>query len=179
MSDAEDLGLGLRHEPARHRQRRRRSGCALLVVLVVLLVVLVAVVAVVRHAVGGLLGNADYSGSGTGSVLVVVHPGDSASTIGQTLKADDVVRSAGAFTSAAASNSKSEDIGPGTYRLQHHMKASLALALMLRPTSLVDYTVPIPEGFTAADIAARIAADTPISAASVHAALKSPASLGL
>jgi UPF0755 protein len=92
---------------------------------------------------------------------------------------DGVVKSTSAFTSAADANPQSRGIQPGTYRLRRHMKASLALALMLRPGSLVSYTVPIPEGFTAADIVARIAADTPISAAALNAALANPASLGL
>jgi UPF0755 protein len=59
------------------------------------------------------------------------------------------------------------------------MKASLALALMLDPKSLVSYTVVIPEGFTVSSIVARIAQDTPISAAALQAALTDPASIGL
>ena len=74
---------------------------------------------------------------------------------------------------------RSRDIGPGTYKLHQHMEASLALSLMLKPTSLVSYRVTIPEGFTAAAIVARIAKETPITAAALKAALRSPASLGL
>src|SRR5262249_31707551 len=96
-----------------------------------------------------------------------------------TLANDGVVKSSSAFTSAADANPKSRSIQPGTYRLHHHMKASLALALLLKPSSLMSYTVPIPEGFTAADIVARIAADTPISAAALQPALQTPAALGL
>jgi UPF0755 protein len=124
-------------------------------------------------------GGGDYSGSGSGTVLVVVNPGDTASQIADALVRAHVVKSTTAFTSAADANPKSRGIQPGTYRLHEHMKASLALALMLRPSALVSYTVPIPEGFTAADIEARIAADTPISASAVHAALANPAALGL
>src|SRR5579875_599286 len=176
---SEDLGLGLHHEPPRHRQRRRRSGLAILTILVVLLLLLVGVVVVVGRAIGGIFGNPDYSGNGTGNVLVVVHPGDSASTIGHTLVTDGVVKSTGAFTSAASDNSRSQDIGPGTYRLHRHMSAAAAVNLLLSPASQVDYTVVIPEGFTAADIAARIASATPISAAAIRSALHLPGSLGL
>jgi UPF0755 protein len=59
------------------------------------------------------------------------------------------------------------------------MQASLAVALMLNPASLVSYRVTIPEGFTAAEIVARVAAETPISEASLQAALDDPSSLGL
>jgi peptidoglycan lytic transglycosylase G len=90
-----------------------------------------------------------------------------------------VVRSTAIFTSAAAANPRSRDIQPGTYRLHEHMQASLAVALMLNPSSLVSYRVTIPEGYTAAAIVATIANKTPISAASLNAALADPSSLGL
>jgi UPF0755 protein len=171
------LGFGMEedvpHEPS---PNRRAAGVGVLVIVVVL----IAVVVLVAHAINGLFGSgADYSGDGTGTVLVVVHPGDTASAIATTLVDDGVVKSASAFTSAADANPRSRQIQPGTYRLHHHMKASLALALMLDPSSLVSYTVPIPEGFTASDIVARVAADTPITAAALQAALDDPASLGL
>jgi UPF0755 protein len=158
-----------------------RSGRVVLVVAVLALVTLVVVVAfVLAGPIKSLLGSgADYSGDGNGTVRVVVHEGDSASTIGSTLANAGVVRSSAAFTSAAALNPRSRDIGPGTYTMHRHMKASLAVALMLKPSSLVDYRVTIPEGFTAADIAARIARQTPITAASLQVALAHPASLGL
>jgi UPF0755 protein len=59
------------------------------------------------------------------------------------------------------------------------MSAASAVLLLLNPKSRVDYTVTIPEGFTAAAIVQRIAAETPITAAALNAALKDPAGLGL
>jgi shikimate dehydrogenase len=59
------------------------------------------------------------------------------------------------------------------------MKAELALSLMLRPSALVSYTVAVPEGFTVADIVARVAKETPISAAAMRSALADPAAIGL
>jgi UPF0755 protein len=158
------------------RGRRLAGGTVALGVVAVLIVAVVIVV----HLAHGLVGSSgDYTGDGSGTVLVVVHPGDSSTAIADTLVADKVVRSAGAFTSAADADPRSRQLGPGTYRLHQHMQASLALSLMLKPTSLVDYKVTIPEGFTAKAIVARIAADTPITAAALNAALHSPASLGL
>jgi UPF0755 protein len=171
------LGFGMEDEPA-HEQRtsHRAAGVGIFAVLLVL----VAIVVIAARLINGVFGSgADYSGDGSGSVLVVVHSGDSASAIASTLVSDGVVKSSSAFTSAADANPDSRGIQPGTYQLHHHMKASLALTLLLNPTSLVSYTVPIPEGFTAADIVARIAADTPISAAALKAALADPTSLGL
>jgi UPF0755 protein len=158
-----------------------RSGRRALIVAVVGLLVLVLIAAfVIAGPIKHLLGNGgDYSGEGTGNVTVVIHQGDTATTIGNTLADAGVVRSSSAFTTAANSNPKSRNIVPGTYQLHHHMQASLAVALLLNPASRVSYTVTIPEGFTAASIVARIAADTPISAASLQAALKNPGALGL
>jgi UPF0755 protein len=171
------LGFGMEEEPAHDpHPQRRAAGVGVIAVLVVL----VAIVVIVGRAIGGIFGSgADYSGEGSGTVLVIVHPGDSASAIASTLAHDGVVKSSSAFASAADANPKSRGIQPGTYRLRHHMKATFALDLMLQPSSLVSYTVPIPEGFTAADIVARIAADTPITAGALNAALANPASLGL
>jgi UPF0755 protein len=153
---------------------------ALVVAVAALVVVVLVAVVLLAGPVKRLFGSGgDYTGEGTGTVEVVIHDGDSATTIGQTLASAGVVRSASAFTDAAALNPRSRDIGPGTYRLHHHMQASLAVSLLLNRASLVDYRVTIPEGFTAADIVARIAADTPISAGSLHAALSDPSALGL
>jgi UPF0755 protein len=171
------LGFGMEDEPA---GEPRTSHRAAVVGVIAVLVVLTAIVVIAARVLTGVFGSgADYSGDGSGTVLVVVHSGDTASVIGDTLVADGVVKSSSAFTSAANANPASRDIQPGTYRLHHHMKASLALTLLLSPSSLVSYTVPIPEGFTAADIVARIAADTPITATALKAALADPASLGL
>ncbi|HVU61071.1 MAG TPA: endolytic transglycosylase MltG [Mycobacteriales bacterium] len=171
------LGFGMEDEPIHERRTSHRAAG---VGIVAVLLVLVAIMVIAARLINGVFGSgADYSGDGTGTVLVVVHSGDSASAIADTLVSDGVVKSSSAFTSAADANPASRGIQPGTYKLHHHMKASLALALLLNPASLVSYTVPIPEGFTAADIVARIAADTPISAAALKAALADPASLGL
>jgi UPF0755 protein len=177
------FGFGMSDEPSSPDEPSGRR--ALAIVLVTLLVLLVIAAFAIAGPIKNLIhGGGDYTGNGTGSVTVVVHDGDSASTIGRTLASAGVVRSGSAFTSAAAANPRSRDIGPGTYKLHSHMAASRALALMLKPSSLVDYPVTITEGMTAAAIVAKVAATTahtpnPISAASLQAALQAPASLGL
>jgi UPF0755 protein len=155
---------------------RRALVFAVIGFVLVMLLVVYVLAGPVRHAFnhGG-----DYSGEGSGSVVVVVQDGDSASTIGSTLAKDGVVRSGSAFAAAAALNPKSRQIGPGTYRLHEHMQASLAVSLMLDPASLVSYRVTIPEGFTAELIIDRIAKDTPIKKAALRAALADPGALGL
>jgi UPF0755 protein len=178
---SDDLGLGLRddhgpQEPPHYGRRRLAIGAVLLAV--VALIVIGAVV-VGRFATDLLGAPADYSGRGDGSVVIQIHQGDSVTAIGQTLKSHDVVRSVGAFTDAAGSNARASTIGPGFYRLRLHMKASLALALLLDPASLVQSRIVIPEGFTMRAILARIAADSNIPLADLQQAAKSPASLGV
>ena len=88
------LGFGMHDEPTESGGAHGRRALA------VALVVLVAIVLVVGLLLAGpvkrLFGDSggDYSGEGTGTVLVVVHDGDSASTIGTTLASGGVVRSA-------------------------------------------------------------------------------------
>jgi UPF0755 protein len=173
------FGFGMSDDHGGSGAPSNRRGLIFAVVLFLVVVVIAAIA--LASPIKQLFGNSssDYSGDGTGSVLVQVHEGDSASTIGATLAAAGVVRSASIFTSAAALNPRSRDIQPGTYRMHEHMKASLAVSLMLDPTALVSYRVTIPEGFTSAAIVARIAAETPITASALHAALADPTSIGL
>jgi UPF0755 protein len=159
------------------RRGRRLAGTTIALAVVAILVVAVVGVAHVANSLRS--GSGDYSGDGSGTALVVVHPGDTSSAIASTLVADKVVRSAGAFTSAAEADSRSRLLGPGTYRLHQHMQASLALSLMLNPSSLVDYKVTIPEGFTVASIIARIAAETPITTEALRRAIAAPNKIGL
>ncbi|HEX3825351.1 MAG TPA: endolytic transglycosylase MltG [Mycobacteriales bacterium] len=174
-------GFDFDNHPDESREDRRRGRGAVIIVLATLLVLLLVVVLVLVGPIKNLLGgsNTDYTGAGTGTVTVVVHDGDGASAIGDTLASDGVVRSSSAFVSAAAANPRSRGIAPGTYRLHHHMQASLAVALLLKPSSRVDFPVTITEGMTAASIVAKIASKTPITPTALQAALKQPKSLGL
>jgi UPF0755 protein len=166
-------------EPGRPPSYRRRRVAVAVVVLVVVAVVALGglgLVHVVRHL---FTHPADYSGAGTGSTVVQVHDGDSLSAIGSELVAKGVVASVGAFTDAASGNSAATSIGPGFYRLHEHMQASLALALMLDPSSKVQSQVTIPEGRRLRDILPAIAAATNISLTDLQHAAQSPEKLGV
>jgi UPF0755 protein len=112
-------------------------------------------------------------------VTVQVHPGDSLSAIGADLKAAQVVASVGAFTKVASTDDRARTIGPGFYRLRRHMKATLALALLLDPKSVVADRVVVTEGMQLRDILGRVAADTSISLASLQQAAADPSALGV
>ena len=189
MSD--DLDLGLRHEeqhdaPRGHRADRPRYGRRRLAMAVVMLAVLgilagvgLAGASVVHRLQAHFRSAADYSGSGEGNVVVQVHEGDTLATVGKTLKDQGVVASVEAFTDAANGNSRATSIAPGFYRLHRHMEATLALDLLLDPTSLVQSRVTIPEGNRLRAILPKIAASTDISLASLQKAARNPAALGV
>lgn len=179
-----DLDLGLRHDdehPPAPRRRRRRLGRAL-----VLLAVLAALAGI---ATVGMLGvraftrftasAADYPGPGTGSVIVQVRTGDTATDIAATLVDQGVIKSADAFRVAAQADSRSLGIQPGYYQLRRQMRASDALALLLDPASRVSSKVAIPEGTPLPVLLALIAQHARIPLAQLQAAAKRPATLGL
>lgn len=163
--------------PARPPARRRTGGFLAVTVVAVLVLAVIAGLGIVR-ATSGDDEPADYPGPGTGSVAVVVSPGDSASVIAATLADADVVRTAGAFVDAANADPRSRGISPGTYRLKQQMSAAGALALMLDPSSRQDVAT-IPEGTRLDDTLALIAEETRLRLPALEAAADDPASLGL
>jgi UPF0755 protein len=158
--------------PAPYRRRR-------------LLVVVLAVALVAALAYGGArayesaFGVADYSGSGTGHVLVQVKPGDSAGDIGATLLSREVVKSVRAFTKAAGKDERARGIQPGYYDLRRHMSGASALARLLDPTARVRGRVTLPEGIPLSTVVDRLVKYTELKRADVVAAIENPAVLGL
>ncbi len=163
--------------PARKRRRRGRT------VLLVLLTVFVAVVAVVGgvgyHYYREYINPPDFPGAGTASTVVVqILPGQSASAVGSTLAGKGVVASARAFSNAAKASPQGNTLEPGYYKVHLHMKASLALALLLRPSARVQSKVTIPEGFRASQIILLLGKETG-DLKGYQQAIAHPASLGL
>ena len=88
----------------------------------------------------------DYPGSGTGSLVVRIYPGDTAGAVGQRLQLAGVVASARAFTNAAKASGHGSGLEPGYYRVHLHMKAALVFGLLLKQSSRVQTKITIPEG---------------------------------
>ena len=161
-----------------HRKRHRRRG-RFFVLLTIVIVAAVAVFVVPR--VIDYFSTPDYSGTGTGSTQITVHPGDSAGGIADTLKHADVVKSTKAFTDAASANSKSQSIQPGVYKLRKHMSGKAALAALLNPSNRDPaFTVVVPEGATSLDVVARLTKSLGADKrAAIDKALKNSANLGV
>jgi UPF0755 protein len=117
--------------------RKRRNGCACLVVVLVLGGGLGGVGYVGYHFYQNRYGTApDYAGNGTGeSVTVTVQKGTNGAAIGQLLKKAGVVKSVDAFVAAQANNPQGNTIQAGAYTLHKQMSADSAVALMLDPKS--------------------------------------------
>ncbi len=165
--------------PAGPARKRRRRGRTVLLVLLTVFVVFVAIVGGVGyHYYREYINPPDFPGPGTGTVVVQIQPGQSASAVGATLASKDVVASARAFSNAAKASPQGNALEPGYYRVHAHMKASLALALLLKPSSRLQTRITIPEGFRTAQIIALLGKQTG-NLKGYQQALAHPAGLGL
>jgi UPF0755 protein len=183
MEEAPQARRSRRHRDAElRRRRRRRSGKRGLVLLVALLVVgggVLGAFTVLKPWVAELTASNDYTGQGTGSVEVVVNPGDTGRAIGRSLEKAGVVKSSGAFVDAVAKEPKAASIQPGTYTMRERMSAASALTLMLDPATRTSERVLVREGLTAKDIAGVLSRATGQPLADYTAALKDGEALGL
>jgi UPF0755 protein len=176
------------HEPRRsdrHLHKRRKTGRAakrLLVFLVAIALIgaaAFAAVAVLRPVFAGFGGDTDFPGPGTAEVQVTVNPGDSGRAIAQTLFTAGVVKTAKAFTDAAADNPASAGIQPGEYTLKKEMKASDAVSLLANPANRSVPMVTIPEGRWKSEVFAILAKASGKPVADYETAAKDATALGL
>ncbi|PWJ47988.1 UPF0755 protein [Quadrisphaera granulorum] len=162
--------------------RRRRRQRITLVVLAVCAVLFGASVVLVggqlKEIVASVTDSGDYSGDGSGSVTVQIPDGASGRTIGSVLAKAGVVKTPGAFVSAAAENPQAASIQPGTYELRQEMSAASAISLLLDPAARSSWKVQVPEGYTAAQIYQRLSEATALPVSDYEAAAKDP-QLGL
>lgn len=167
---------GWRHS----RARRPWVGRVVLALLLVLMVIVVAG--------AGLLGLAyqaypdqvktvfgwknDYAGAGTGSVTVVVRPGDVGGDVADTLAASGVTKTRQAFFTLLVRTTPEPKLIPGTYRLAGHQSAAHALAQLEDPRNRIISSVAIPEGSTVAQILQLTADTTGVPLADLQAAAR-------
>ncbi len=170
-----------RGRPAGRPAKRKRSGLRKImprVFLGLLLLILLAGGGMAYHIYRTYIHPPDYAGPGTGSVVVHIPAGDTATAIGTLLQDKGVVASARAFGNAAKASPQGNALEPGYYRLHKHMQASLALAMLLKPSSRVTFRVLIPEGYRLSRIIATLGKATG-NLAGYQAAIKKTAQLGL
>ena len=174
MSQLESVMTSGPLPPSRHSNSWGRRIAALVSVGLVLLMVGAAYL-LLR---GGGDAN-DFSGSGTGTAVVVVGRGDTLTEIGQKLEDADVVLTAGAFIDAAEVDDRAASIGPGKYTLRKSMSASAALDLMLDPQSRADSRLVLPEGLRLEQTVAAAAEASSLPKSAFQEVLQDPAQLEL
>lgn len=168
-----------RPQPGRRAPRRLPKVVGLLVVLVLVIGLTVSAAYGVSTLRGYFASPPDYVGTGTGTAIVQVQVGDTATSLAVRLAQMGVVKSAAAFRDAASRSDKAGSLQPGFYRLHEHMSAAAALALLLDPAARVQASVTIPEGSTVQQTLAIVARDTKVPLADLRAAAADPAALGL
>jgi UPF0755 protein len=172
-------------EPQRHGRRHRRRRWPWLVAAVVVLLLLGGAAlgtayTIWPNQVKGLFGYSDdYTGRGTGTVEVVVKPGDLGSDVADTLAAAGVTKTSTAFYDLLLKTKPEPALVPGTYRLAHHMSAAAALAALQDPAHRVVADVAIPEGSTVKQILAATSAATGTPLSELQAVAKDYTSLGV
>ena len=77
----------------------------------------------------------DYSGQGSGDVVIEVSPGDTLADVGLRLTSNGVTASSAAFTLAAAKDDNAVNLQPGTYTLHKQMSGKEALNLLMDPSA--------------------------------------------
>ncbi len=153
------------------RAQRRRNVMTFVVMIVSLSLLIGGAIVLLRPLFSGDSGEqevTDYPGPGSGSVEVVVNPGDTGNDIAQTLEGANVIATARAFTTAYTNNERATQIQAGTYTLSEEMSASGAIEALLDPGNRTDITVTIPEGWQASQIYDRIAATLDVSVEDVE-----------
>jgi UPF0755 protein len=124
-------------------KKKSRNGCACLVVALVLAGGLGGVGYFGYQFWQGQFGAPeDFTGAGGGSAQVEIPKGAGLGEIGAILKEAGVVKSSGAFVSAANDDPKGKSIQAGVYILKKGMSGASAVELMLNPASRNNLIIP-------------------------------------
>lgn len=164
----------------RRAQRRRGPRWGRILLVLALLAGLAFGGKVVWDKAGSFLnGPEDYTGQGTGEVVVEIPAGADGQIMARLLAEQDVVASAEAFYQLSLADERFASIQPGFYQLRLKMSADWAMRELADPTNRVEGKVTIPEGSRVGQIVKAIAAGSEIEEDEVTAVLDDPSELGL
>lgn len=151
-----------------------------IVALIIVLAVIVALVVVGGKVKDRFFGSTpDYTGQGTGSVVVTIPSGAGGQQIANLLFDAGVVKSADAFYQLALKDQRFQSIQAGSFNLRKEMSAEWAMRELTDRGNRAEGKVTIPEGSRVGQIVAAIAKNTDITEADLTAALDKPETLGL
>jgi len=168
-----------------HEKRGRRGLIASIVVVVTLAAIAGGGLYVwntfepqIREVLGWQEPN-DYTGSGSGEVMVVIEEGDTGTDIAQTLTDEGVTKTVDAFYELLLDEPTEPVFHPGVYRLAERMSARAALDALLDPANKVERTALIREGITGKQILEELSNATQIPVADFQAAIADPTQYGV
>lgn len=139
-------GRAQQRRSRRRRKRQRRKGrVATLFAIVIIVGVLAGLGYLGFTWARGVMIPKDFTGEGTGEVVVEIQAGESATDVAQMLEEQGVVASARAFVNAIGAAGKSSSLQPGQYAMRKGMSAASALTL-LDPKNRVLNRLTIREG---------------------------------
>lgn len=123
---------------------------------------------------------ADFSGSGTGEVVFMIHDGENGADIAENLVDEGVTASYDAFYDLLLEQSPEPEFHPGAYQLAEQMSAQAALDALQDPANKLENTFVIPEGTALQDALVAISEGTDVPLENLQAAAaEPPASYGL
>jgi UPF0755 protein len=146
------------HTSSRPPRKRRRALTALVVTVVILGLVAGAgafVYSTFEPQISAMLtpeSTDDYSGDGSGEVMVKIADGEFGDAIGVKLQEAGVVKDSETFYSLLLKEEPQPVFQTGTFKLAEKMSSKSALSALLDPANKVDFTVAIPEGSSAKGI---------------------------
>lgn len=172
-------GSGRRGSGRRRRRRRNRGGLLAPLLAFIILAGIIGGGGYYGYRwVNDALVPDDYTGQGTGEIIIEIKDGQIASEVAQELERQGVVASAKAFTNALASADKSGSLQPGSYKVRKQMPAADVVKL-LEPNKRVLKKVRLAEGLRLADTYTKLAEQTGLDRKKFEAAAKNAENLDL
>lgn len=162
----------------RQRRQRRKGYAAFLLAMVIIVGVVGAGGYYGYNWIRGVTTVKDYTGQGSGEVVVTIKEGQSAGDVAQTLVDQGVVASERAFINAIGAAGKSASLQPGEYKLRKGMAAAQAVPL-LDPELRLKTTLTLREGLRLSQVYEQLSTATGRPVKEFQAAAKDAKGLGL
>jgi UPF0755 protein len=170
-------GFGQDDDVDSRRRTKEHHGHGGLIALAVLLVIVGGIAGAGYHYYSEYKArHASYTGSGFGTVTVIVKSGDSADDISEQLLQKHVIAAIDPWASYVANKT---GLQPGEFKLHEHMSPAAAWALLMSPKAKVNSTVTIPDGLRESKILPLLAKESGLPLSQFQTAIKDVAALGL
>lgn len=163
----------------RAEKKPRKPWGRIVLALVVLIALVVGGLAAYGKAKSYLNGPEDYTGEGSGSVMVEIPEGANGQEIANILEDEGVVKTAQAFYQLSLVDNRFQAIQAGFYELREKMSSDAAMAILSDRANRVEASVTVPEGARVDQVVDIVSSKTEITAKDLQAVLDDPDAIGL